>query len=148
MNGPNGKSGQRRAMSGNLNSFMMNGRRWITVFALFSLFLNILVPVTQASQSTSDKGEFVEICTQGGTKQISLLKLSSLDAESKDMENCPICADCPLCWQTQSTTMLLAQDIWHTRDRRYISARFFIDNDFIQINSRNSWPDNRGPPRI
>jgi hypothetical protein len=148
MNGLFRKNGQQAAVPRKLNSSRPNGRRWITVCALVSLFLNILIPISQANHSVGGEGEFVEICTQSGIKLVSVSELFSLDTGFTDQENCPVCSDCPLCWQAQSTVVLPVQDIWKTNAWRHKQVRFAINNEPVGAHLGNSWPDSRAPPRI
>lgn len=148
MNGLFRKNGQQCTVPRRLKSSLPNGRRWITFCALASLFLNILIPISQANQSMGENDEFIEICTQSGIKQVSAVELFALDTGFTDQENCPICTDCPLCWQAQSTVLLSTNDIWKIEAWGYKQAPFVIDNDPVWANPGNSWPDSRAPPRI
>ena len=148
MNGLFKKSGLQVVVLERLKLSLPNGRRWITFCALVSLFLNILLPVSQATQYMGENGEFVEICTQSGIKQVSVAELFSRDTGFTDQENCPVCTDCPLCWQTQSTVLFPADDIWETKAWRHKQILFAIHDDRARASLGHSWPDSRAPPRI
>jgi len=147
MNGLFRKNEQQAAGPRKLEVSRPKGRRWVTVCALVSLFLNIMIPISQADHPTGGEGEFVEICTQSGIKQISVSELFSLDTGFTDQENCPVCSDCPLCWQAQSTVLLPVHDIWATKVWRYKQARFTVDNEPVGVIFSHSWPDSRAPPQ-
>lgn len=113
---------------------------------VFALFLNLLAPLSHRVAMADSSTTYVEICTQGGIQKV---QLDLLDPDqTTEHEECPICADCPVCWMANPTKALLAaSDIVRPGT---VSAPI-ISSDPATLRSYRelwSWPESRAPPSL
>ncbi len=116
---------------------------FVTVLAIF---LNLFAPLTHSVALPSHDATMLEICTGNGVEYVSADEL--LNEQLPAEEDCPLCAECPVCWQVSSAKPYLNE----AGNTEYFEAGLFLrfTRGDVQLESLESflWPESRAPPTV
>ena len=111
-----------------------------------ALILNLFTPLAHSASKTDSGDHLIEICTEGGIQYVKAAQL--FPDQQTDQEDCPICAECPVCW-IASPVKALATSAEFTRLYKMTGHASFesLAIDFV-TRDLWFWPESRAPPAL